>query len=141
MNRSVGARLLRMALLGNAGFSVFSATIIFVRQRGLMQRLGIPKDFGILFLGIGLMIFAVWLLINASRAQIKVLEARMAVAMDLAWVALTIPVVVSAPLTSQGQWVVTIVAAVVLSFTVTQWIGIRRISGDSTERMEEVRRA
>jgi hypothetical protein len=99
MNRSVGARLLRMALLGNAGFSVFSATIIFVRQRGLMQRLGIPKDFGILFLGIGLMIFAVWLLINASRAQIKVLEARMAVAMDLAWVALTIPVVISAPLT------------------------------------------
>lgn len=131
MNRPVSAsqQLLRMALRGNAGFSVFSATIIFFRQRALLQWLGIAKDFGILFLGIGLVIFAMWLLINASRAQIKLLEARMAVAMDLTWVALTIPVVAWVPLTSQGRWVVTIVAAVVLSFAVIQWLGIRRMRG------------
>lgn len=142
MDRPIKAsqRLLRIALLGNAGFSIFSATISFFWKERVVQCLGISKDFGILFLGIGLMIFAVWLLMNGVRTNIKLQDARLAVVMDLAWVALSVPVVVLAPLASQGKWVVTVIAAVVLSFAVAQWIGIGRINGAS-QRIQEVRGA
>lgn len=142
MNRPTAANqsLLRMALLGNAGFSTVSAATAVFRKEGVMHWLGISKDFGILFLGIGLMIFAVWLLMNGVRTNIKLQDARLAVVMDLAWVALSVPVVVFAPLASQGKWVVTVVAAVVLSFAIAQWIGIRRINGAS-QRIQEVRGA
>jgi len=116
-----------MALLGNVGFSIVSAGVAAFWKEVVMRWLSISKDFGILFLGVGLMIFAVWLLINGVRTNIKLQDARIAVAIDLAWVAISVPVVVFAPLSSQGKWVVTVVAAVVLSFAVTQWIGIQRI--------------
>lgn len=128
MNRPTASNqsLLRMALLGNAGFSIVSAAVAVFWKEGVMHWLGISKDFGFLFLGIGLMIFAVWLLMNGARTNIKLQDARIAVAMDLAWVALSVPVVVFAPLASPGKWVVTVIAAVVLLFAGTQWIGIRR---------------
>jgi hypothetical protein len=120
--------LLRMALLGNVGFSIVSAAVAMFWKEVVMHWLDISKDFGILFLGVGLMIFAIWLLINGVRTNIKLQDARIAVAIDLAWVALSVPVVVFAPLSSQGKWVVTVVAAIVLSFAVTQWMGIQRIN-------------
>jgi hypothetical protein len=143
MNGPVPAnqQLLRRALFCNAGFSVFSAMIIVFWHNKLMQWLGIPKGFEILYLGIGLMIFAVWLVLNGARVPIKMLDARMAIAMDLAWVVLSIPVVVFAPLASPGKGAVTVVAGVVLSFAVTQWIGVRRIRGASQETIQEVHRA
>lgn len=143
MNRPTAANqlLLRMALLGNAGFSIVSAAGAVLWKQVALRWLGISKDFGILFLGIGLMVFAIWLLVNSVRKNIKLQDARMAVAMDLAWVAFSVPLVVFAPLTSQGKWVVSVIAAIVLSFAVTQWIGIRRINAVGQERIQEVRRA
>jgi hypothetical protein len=117
-----------MALLANVGFSITSAAVAVFWKEVVMRWLSISKDFGILFLGVGLMIFAVWLLINSVRTNIKLQDARIAVAIDLAWVALSGLVVVFAPLASQGRWVVTVIAAVVLSFAVTQWLGIQRIN-------------
>lgn len=143
MNRPIAASqsLLRVALLGNAGFSIVSAAVAVFWKEVVMRWLGIAKDFGILFLGIGLMIFGVWLLINGVRTNIKLQDARIAVVMDLAWVAVSVPVVVFAPLALHGKWVVTVIAAVVLSFAVTQWLGIRRINGASQEEIQEVRGA
>jgi hypothetical protein len=121
-------QLLRTALRGNAGFSVLSATIILFWRDGLIRWLGIPRDFGILFLGIGLIVFAVWLLLNSAQTPIKLPAARTAVVMDLAWVVASIPVLVLAPLTSQGKRVITVIALIVLCFALSQWVGIRRIT-------------
>ena len=120
--------LLRMALLGNVGFSIVSAAVAVFWREVVMRWLSISKDFGISFLGVGLMLFAIWLLINGVRTNIKLQDARIAAAIDIAWVALSVPVVVFSPLSSQGKWVVTVVAAIVLFFAVTQWIGIQRIN-------------
>lgn len=129
MNQSSGSsrQLLRAALLGNAGFSVLSATIILFWRGGLIRWLGIPRDFGVLFLGIGLMVFALWLLLIATQTPIKLPAARTAVVMDLTWVAASIPVIVLAPLTSQGRLVIAVIGLVVLCFALSQWAGIRRI--------------
>lgn len=121
-------QLLRVALLGNAGFSVLSATIILLWRGSVIRWLGIPRDFGILFLGIGLMVFALWLLLIATQTPIKLPAARIAVVMDLTWVAASVPVIVLAPLTSQGRLVVAIIGLVVLCFALSQWAGIRRIT-------------
>lgn len=132
--------LLRKALLGNAAFSLLSAAIIVFFKNTLTGWLGISKDFDLLFLAISLVIFAAWLLGNAVRKQVKVMEARIAIAMDLAWVALSIPVVILAPLSSGGKWMVTVVAEIVLSFALVQWIGIRRITG-ANKKVDEMRHA
>jgi len=131
--------LLRKALLGNATFSILSAAIITFYKNSLTGWLGISKDFDLLFLAIGLAIFAAWLLMNAGRKQIKVVEARIAVVMDIVWVALSIPVVIFAPLSSQGKWIVAVVAEIVLTFALFQWIGIRRITGDINRKTQAVR--
>lgn len=119
--------MLRAALLGNAGFSLLSATIILFWQDGVIGWLGIPRDFGISFLGFGLIVFALWLLLIATQTPIKLPAARIAVVMDLTWVAASIPVIVLAPLTSRGRLVVALIGFVVLCFALSQWAGIRRI--------------
>jgi hypothetical protein len=92
-------------------------------------------------LAFALAVFAIWLLVCAVRKQIKPLDARLAVGMDLAWVIASLPVVAFTNLTGLGKLVVGIVAAIVLCFAVSQWIGIRRILSDCQAKMEEVRSA
>jgi hypothetical protein len=53
------------ALLGNAGFSLLSAVIIFSGRGTLMRLLGLPSQFNALFLAVALVAFAIWLLLNA----------------------------------------------------------------------------
>jgi hypothetical protein len=134
-------RLLRNALLGNAGFSLLSAVIIFSGQGKLMRLLGLPLQFNALFLAVALLVFAIWLLLNAVRGQIKLLDARLAVGMDLAWVVTSLPVLVFIHLTGPGKLVVAVTAAIVLSLALSQWIGIRRIVNASQAKVKEPREA
>src|SRR6266853_6872057 len=124
---SPGQRLLRKALLANAGFSLLSAMIIVGWQHQLVRLLGIPPRFNPLSLAFALALFAIWLLVCAVRNQIKLLDARLAVGMDLAWVIASLFVVAFADLTGPGKLVVGIVVTIVLCFAASQWIGIRRI--------------
>jgi cytochrome bd-type quinol oxidase subunit 2 len=133
--------LLRNALLGNAGFSLFSAVIIFSGQGKLMRLLGLRSQFNALFLAMALLAFAIWLLLNAARGQIKLRDARLAVAMDFAWVVTSLLVLVFIHLTGPGKLVVAVTAAIVLSFALSQWIGIRRIANASQGKAKEARGA
>lgn len=136
---SPSQRLLRKALLANAGFSLLSAVIIVGWQHQLVRLLGIPPRFNPISLAFALALFAIWLLVCALRNQIKLLAARLAVGMDLAWVIASLPVVAFTDLTGPGKLVVGIVATIVLSFAVSQWIGIGRILSDCQGKMQEVR--
>jgi hypothetical protein len=133
--------LLRKALLANAGFSLLSAVIIVGWQHQLVRLLGIPPRFNPIFLAFALALFAVWLLVCAVRNQIKLLDARLAVGMDLAWVIASLLVVVFTDLTGPGKLVVGIVATIVLCCAASQWIGIRRILSDCQGKIDEVRGA
>lgn len=135
---SPGQRLLRKALLANAGFSLLSAVIIVGWQHQLVRLFGIPPRFNPIFLAFLLSLFAIWLVVCAVRSEIKLLDARLAVGMDLAWVIASLPVVAFTDLTWPGKLVVSIVATIVLCFAVSQWIGIRRVLSDCQEKMQEV---
>jgi len=92
--------------------------------------LGISKNIGLALLGLGLLVFAGTLVINARRQQVKTSDAWIAVVLDLAWVLGSYVLIFVAPFTTEGKWVVGVVAELVLLFAILQFVGIRRIKSE-----------
>jgi hypothetical protein len=121
------ACLLRKALIGNALFSTVSGLTILFAQGWVLRILGLPSSVNLLVLGAGLIVFAVTLAINARKQQVKKSDAWIAVCMDVAWVIGSYVLIFILPFSTEGKWVVAVVAEAVLVFAVLQFVGIRRI--------------
>jgi len=130
--------LLRYALVGNATFSSITGLFIIVAHDWIAHLLGVGGSAGMIGLGIGLLVFAATLLINARRPELKLTDAWAVVLMDLGWVAGSYILVLVAPFTPEGRWVIAAVADLVLVFAVLQWMGIHRIQ--SHERADRLSR-
>jgi hypothetical protein len=120
-------KLLRRALQGNALFSVISGALILAINRTLVEFLGLPSSASLTPLGIGLLVYAGWLLWNARREKIRIVDAWMAVALDMVWVVGSYALLFAVRFSSSGKWVVALVAEAVLVFAVMQWLGLRRV--------------
>jgi hypothetical protein len=120
-------RWLRYALIGNASFSTITGVFIVIAHDWTARLLGLSGTANLVGLGIGLLIFAAALLINARRPELRIAEAWAVVLMDLAWVAGSYLALLIAPFSAEGKWVIAMVADLVLVFAVLQWIGIHRI--------------
>ena len=125
-----GGCLLRKALIANALFSSVSGLAILFAQGSVSRILGISKNIGFAILGLGLLVFAGTLVINARRQQVKTSDAWIAVVLDLAWVLGSYVLIFVAPFTTEGKWVVGVVAELVLLFAILQFVGIRRIQSE-----------
>ena len=121
------ACFLRKALMGNALFSTLSGLTILFAQGWVLRILGLASNVNLLILGVGLIVFAVTLVINARRQQLKKSDAWIAVLMDVAWVLGSYILIFIVPFSTEGKWVVGVVAELVLVFAVLQFVGIRRI--------------
>lgn len=119
--------LLRKALVGNALFSTLSGLTILLAQGWVLRILGLSKDVSLAILGFALLVFAATLVVNARRQQVKTSDAWMAVLMDVAWVLGSYGLIFVAPFSTEGKWVVGVVAELVSLFAVLQFVGIRRI--------------
>ncbi len=120
-------QLLRMALMGNALFSTISGLALILAGQRVVRLLGLPKAVNLLTMGIGLLAFAVTLVIFARKNPIKVSDAWIAILLDLAWVIGSYPLLFVVPFSTTGKWIVGMVAEVVMLFALVQWLGIRRI--------------
>ena len=120
-------KLLRRALQGNALFSVISGALVLAINRTLVEFLGLPSSASLTPLGIGLLVYAGWLLWNARREKIRIVDAWMAVALDMVWVVGSYALLFAVRFSSSGKWVVALVAEAVLVFAVMQWLGLRRV--------------
>jgi uncharacterized membrane protein HdeD (DUF308 family) len=100
------ACFLRKALLGNALFSTLSGLTILFAQGWVLQILGLSSSVNLLILGVGLIVFAVTLVINARKQQVKKSDAWIAVLMDLAWVVGSYVLIFLVPFSRKGKWVV-----------------------------------
>ncbi len=116
-------RWLRYALIGNASFSTITGVFIVIAPDWTAHLVGLSGTANLIGLGIGLLIFAAALLINARRPELRLAEAWAVVLMDLAWVAGSYVILSVAPLAVEGKWVIAMVADLVLVFAVLQWIG------------------
>jgi hypothetical protein len=120
-------QLLRTALLANALFSTISGLALVIAGREIVRLLGLPEAVSLVPLGISLLVFAAVLVLFAKKKSIKLLDAWIAVVMDAAWVIGSYPLLLVAPFSTSGKWIVGIVAEVVMVFALLQWLGIRRI--------------
>ena len=125
--REEPACFLRKALMGNALFSTLSGLTILLAQGWVLRILGLPRRVNLFILGAGLIVFAVTLVVNARRRQVKNSDAWIAVLMDLAWVLGSCVLIFVVPFSTEGEWVVGVVAEAVLVFAILQFVGIRRI--------------
>jgi len=119
--------LLRRALLGNALFSTLSAITILLAPRWVLRLLGLSQSLSLRVLGFSLIAFAVALVINARRPQVKTSDAWAAVIMDVVWVLGSGALLFLVPFSTSGKWVVVLVADLVLIFAILQFAGIRKI--------------
>lgn len=121
------AFLLRRSLQANAVFSGLSGLVLLFAAGPISSLLGINQRAILIAIGVGLVLYAAGLLRNAQRAVPDPKEASIAVAMDLAWVVGSGIVIALGILTAAGNWVVAIVADIVLLFAILQFVGIRRL--------------
>ena len=119
--------LLRKALLGNALFSALSGLTLLFAQKSVLRILGLFNRVSLVVLGVGLIIFAATLVVNARRQRVKTSDAWVAVLMDVAWVLASYVLIFILPFSMEGKWVIGVVAELVLLFAILQFMGIRRI--------------
>lgn len=130
MNQTVKAdfaqsNLLRRALQANGVFSSMSGLILIAASDRIAALIGIEQS--LTLTGVLLLIFAASLFWNARREMINRTEAWIAVALDVAWVVGTTALIFAGVFNSTGNWVVAIVADVVLLFAVLQFFGLRKL--------------
>jgi len=118
---------LRRALMGNALFSILSGLTILFAQAWVLRILGLSSKLSLSVLGVALILFAATLVINARKQQVKLSDAWIAVWMDVAWVIGSYVLIFIVPFSTEGKWVVGVVAELVFLFAVLQFLGIRRI--------------
>jgi uncharacterized membrane protein HdeD (DUF308 family) len=115
------------ALLGNALFSALSGLTLLFAQKSVLRILGLFNRVSLVVLGVGLIIFAATLVVNARRQRVKTSDAWVAVLMDVAWVLASYVLIFVLPFSMEGKWVIGVVAELVLLFAILQFMGIRRI--------------
>jgi hypothetical protein len=120
-------KLLRRALQGNASFSVVSGALILAMNRTLVEFLGLPSSASLTQLGIALLGYGGWLLWNARREKIKIVNAWIAVILDMVWVVGSYALLVAVRFSIGGKWAVALVAELVFLFAVIEWLGLRRV--------------
>ncbi len=118
---------LKKALVGNAAFSGISGLTVLFGNHWLVKLLGLPGEVSLSVLGVGLIVYAILLVLNARRPEVKISDAWVAVVLDAVWVAGSYVLIFVIPLSVAGKWVVALVAELVLLFAVLQWLGIRKI--------------
>ncbi len=129
LNRPDGqARLLRAALLANAAFSGVTGLLLVIQPGMVIDLLGVGSEWILRLLGLGLALFAVELVFQASRAHMASWRALLASAADLAWVLASILGVLffGSLLSAAGLITVLVVAGIVLALAIAQLIGIKR---------------
>jgi len=118
-------RLLRLALTCNALFSLSSGLVIAFADRQIVRVLGLPSGNSLLSLGIGLIVFAIFLFLSARRQLLNIPQTRIIVLLDIVWVVGSYALLFVVRFSSTGKWLVGIVAESVLAFAIVRWLGLR----------------
>ena len=120
-------KFLRRALQANGLFSAVSGIVLIVAAEPISHLLGIPLPSVLLGIGAALFLYALWLFRSAIQQSINHIEVWVAVVLDGAWVVGSGVLVLTGLLSATGNWLVALVADIVLLFAVLQLYGLRKI--------------
>jgi uncharacterized membrane protein len=126
----MNSTLLRGALGANALFSVSTGLLLVGPPEWTAAMLGDVIPWMLRLIGVGLLLFAAFLVWVARRPESRAAYALLATGADLGWVAgsavlLVLPVPI---FSSTGVWIVAGVAGVVLAFALLQGAGLRALT-------------
>lgn len=120
-------RLLRGALVANAGFSAISGAVLIVASVPLAEVLEVPTWL-LIVIGAGLIPFALVVLRTARRPEPS--DVRAVIAADVGWVVVAIGVLIVAGSAMAPTAVValSVVTVIVADFALLQYVGLRGVS-------------
>jgi hypothetical protein len=127
--QSESARTLRNALRANAVFSAISGLIIVFAHAQVLQWLGL-SDISIVALGVGLIVFSVYLFWMGSRQELQRDLVTGVIAGDWAWVAASVALLIfkGGVFSTLGLFLVIDVAVVVMVFAIMQQRGLKQLA-------------
>ncbi len=129
VGRSTSASFLRTVLRGNMLFSLFSGLCFIIGAGALSQFTGIAPAIILVIVGAGLILYGpfLWRVSSAEAPDRRLVW--VVIAADVLWVLGSIVLLITDPLslTTAGKWTVGILADLVATFAVLQYIGLRRI--------------
>jgi hypothetical protein len=122
-------RVLRTALLGNAGFSTISGILMLFFPALVGDWLGVQAQLIFQLIGGGLLFFAADLIHQSTRPRMASWRGLYSSIADFGWVVGTVILLVAFPgvLSSQGVMIASAVALIVLAFGVWQLVGVDRL--------------
>lgn len=125
-------KLLRYTLRGNAAFSAISGVIAILAAAPLAAFMGLPAPLILVIIGVGLLPFAFLVYKVSTMAVIKPVFVKEILVMDLLWIGGSVAILLVGwpALTTNGRWLVAILADVVAVFALLQFVGLRRLPKD-----------
>lgn len=121
------SRLLRMALKGNALFSLLSGLAMVFFSGRITAFIGISPAVYLTLIGAGLIVFALLVWMLSRLPEIRKHLVWLVILLDLLWVAGSAVLLLAGIFTPGGNWTVSLLAVVVFGFAVAQYIGLRRL--------------
>jgi len=114
--------LLRRVLQANAAFSTLCGLVWIAGGEGLGTWFG--REGSMAADGAGLLVFAALLVVLCARAKIPPLLAAVVVALDVLWVVDAGTRIASGTFSTQGSWIMGLIALAVLDFAAFQALGV-----------------
>ncbi len=127
------ASFLKKALYANAIFSGISGLDFIIFNTQITNFLGWSTNSLIPVIGVGLILFAIFIVMVARAYKPNPALVKTIIASDVAWIVLScvvifLPITNLLGLTTGGKWAVAILADIVLIFAVLQFLGLRRLN-------------
>ena len=113
---------LRYAIKGNAIFSISSALTLLLSSRPIAKIMNLSAPNSLVYIGIGLFIFAITLFQNAFRKELKSTQIRFIVIQDWLWVIGSLILLIWNPfgISMIGNYIIAGVALIVTIFAILQ---------------------
>ncbi|MGB0346278.1 MAG: hypothetical protein ACPGGA_02260 [Balneolaceae bacterium] len=113
---------LRYAIKGNAIFSISSALTLLLSSRPIAKIMNLSAPNSLVFIGIGLFIFAITLFHNAFRKELKSTQIRFIIIQDWLWVIGSLILLIWNPfgISMIGNYIIAGVALIVTIFAILQ---------------------
>ena len=120
--------LVRRTLLGNALFSEITGLALLLFSVPIARFLGVAPSWPLLVLGSGLLLFGVQVYTAWRSRPLDRRGVMTTVALDAGWVVASAVLLIGGwlPLSLGGAWAVLLIADVVATFGVLQYLGLRR---------------
>ena len=118
------------AVEADSAFCVLLGLLLLLDANGVSQFVGAQSSTIIGALGLGTALYGAALLYDVVKGKVNAQLLKVVIGLDVLWIAASIILLVVAPaaLNTEGRWTVLILADIVGTFGIWQYVGLRRLN-------------